>query len=242
MGRHEPQARNRRAAIRCPHRVDGPDQLGKVGPRATVDPASRPALLRHVREPRLGREVVAVAVDVLAEQRDLQIARRCQPARLVEHLVEGPAPLGPAAEWDDAVRAGLVAPVDDRQPRRNARFAADGARGDRIGAGAGQVIRRRDRDALDERRRRRPLGRRYPDMALAGPSPDGRRARPGPGPTRGRAVRRAPAPRPGAGRGPPPESAVGGRPDRAPGRHSPSVRSEARGWRSAGRRARPAGR
>jgi len=43
--------------------------------------AARPTLGVDVGEARLGRQVVAVAVDVLAEQRDLAIAAGRQRAR-----------------------------------------------------------------------------------------------------------------------------------------------------------------
>ena len=102
------------------------------------------------REARLGREIVAIGVDVLAEQRDLPVAGGGEHPRLVDDLVERAAPLRPAAERHDAVGAGLVAAVDDRQPGADRGPAADRAAGDGVGP------RRRRGD----RRRRRPSARR----------------------------------------------------------------------------------
>ena len=62
------------------------------------------------------RQVVAVRVDVLAEQRHLAVAGRGERPRLVDHVVERPAALRSAAERHDAVGTRLVAAVDDRQP------------------------------------------------------------------------------------------------------------------------------
>ena len=70
----EPQARDRGRAVGGPQPVDRPDQLGEVGaPLAVLAAADRPRGV-DVPEPGLGRQVVAVAVDVLAEERDLAVA------------------------------------------------------------------------------------------------------------------------------------------------------------------------
>ena len=150
MGRDEAQARDRRPPVAPRKRVDGPDQLGQVGPPGPVDPAARPALLGGMAEALLGRQVVAVAVDVLAEQRDLAVPGRGQRAGLGEDLVEGAAALRAAAERDDAVGAGLVAAVDDRQPGRDGRVPSQGAPVDRRRARSGEMIGRRDRSAVDD--------------------------------------------------------------------------------------------
>ncbi len=103
---------------------------------------------------------MAVAVDVLAEQRDLAEARGRKRPRLVHDLVERAAALGPAAERHDAVGAGLVAAVDDRQPGADRGSAADRATRDRVRAGAHEVRRVRDRGPVHDRRRgRRTDGR-----------------------------------------------------------------------------------
>src|SRR3972149_5937317 len=70
-------------------------------------------------------------------------------AGLGEDLVEGPAPLRSAAEGDDAVGAGLVAAVDDRQPGRDGRVTAESARDDPRRARPREGVRRENGDALD---------------------------------------------------------------------------------------------
>ena len=95
MGRHEAQARDGRPAIGGSQRVDGPDQLGEVRPSVQVDAAARPALGIDVREARFRRQVMAVRVDVLPEERDLAIARNGQASGFLHDVVERPAPLGP---------------------------------------------------------------------------------------------------------------------------------------------------
>ena len=155
-----------------------------------------------------GGEVVAVRVDVLAEQRDLAIAGRGERARLVDDVVERPAPLRPAAERHDAVGAGLVAAVDDRQPGGDRGAARDGPLPDRQGARAGQMVGRPDHGPADGRRRR----------------PTDRSPRSAPAPRRAPAGRRARAPRPAAGTGPPPGSGGADRPGRARGPSSRSAR------------------
>ena len=132
--------------------VDRPQQLGEVGPPVEVELPAAPAFGVDVAEARLGREVVAVGVDVLAEQRDLAVARRGEGPGLGHDLVEGPAPLGPATERHDAVGAGLVAAVDDRQPGADRRGAMHAARDDGRGARIGQSIRRADHGPTDEGR------------------------------------------------------------------------------------------
>jgi hypothetical protein len=117
----EPQARDRGGAIGGPDRVDRPDQLCEIGLAVEVEAPTGPARRVDVPEPRIGREVVPVGVHVLAEQGDLAIAERGDRSGLVDDLVERAASLGAAAERDDAVGAGLVAAVDDRQPGRGAR-------------------------------------------------------------------------------------------------------------------------
>ncbi len=161
---HEAQPGDRRNTVAGADPVDGPDELGEIGPAlAILVPADR-SRGADVREPRLGLEVVAVAVDVLAQQRDLAVARGGQRARLGDDLVERTAPLRPAAVRDDAVGARLVAAVDDRQPGADRRLPADRAAGDRVRSRAHQVRRVRDGRALDHggRRGRTPAPRPAP--------------------------------------------------------------------------------
>ena len=152
----EPQAGNRGPSVGTAQGADRLDQLGQVGPRRPVDSLPCPPCLGHVGEAALRGQVVPVAVDVLAEERDLAVARGGERSRFRDHFVERPAPLGPAAERHDAVRAGLVAAVDDRQPRGDRRLAAHRARRDGVRARPGEVIGGRYRDALDQRGRGRP--------------------------------------------------------------------------------------
>ena len=93
MRGHEAQPADGRPAVGGPQAVDRADQLGEVRPPREIEPAARPACLVDVPEARLGRQVMAVRVDVLAEQRDLAIAGRGERARLVDDVVERPAPL-----------------------------------------------------------------------------------------------------------------------------------------------------
>ena len=128
------------AAVGAAQRVDRPDELGEVGPAVEVELAAGPALGVDVGEARLGRQVVAVAVDVLTEERDLPEAGGSQRPRLVDDLVERPAALRAAAERHDAVGARLVAAVDDRQPGADRRPACDRALGDGSCPGSRQVV------------------------------------------------------------------------------------------------------
>jgi hypothetical protein len=186
----------RPSAVR--RRVDRPDQLGEVGSpcRSRRGP---PTLGVDMGEPRLRRQVVAVRVDVLAEQRHLAIAGQASavPPRRCRRTA-GCAPA--AAERDDAVGAGLVAAVDDRQPGADRRPARDGP---------SPIARARVPTGC--RPRRRPSDR---------PWSSSRRAPIAPWPRRARVDRRAPAPRPGAGRGRRPGTAGAARHVRPRGRHS----------------------
>src|SRR5207249_6323758 len=131
---------------------DRPDQGSEVRTAVEVEAAPGPALGVDVGETGLRRQVVAVRVDVLAEQGDLAVAGGGEGSGLVEDLVERPAPLGTAAERDDAVRARLVAAVDDRQPRADRGLAGDGAAGHRGGPRPRQVVGRPDGGPADDRR------------------------------------------------------------------------------------------
>ena len=207
--RDEAQPRDGRPAVGAAQPVDRADQLSEVGPPVEVELAARPALGVDVREARLGRQVVAVAVDVLAEERDLAVAGGSQRPRLVDDLVERPAALGAAAERHDAVGARLVAAVDDRQPGADRRPAGDRALGDGSCPGSRQVVCDAHHASVPRPWSRRP---RRSEPARR-PVPAGRRAR---------------APRPGAGTGRPPDSGGGARRDAARG---PSTRSARRGGR-----------
>ena len=74
MRRHEAQPRDARLAVGGADAVDRAQQLGEVRPGVEVQAAAAPALRRDVPEALLGRQVVAVGVDVLAEERDLPVA------------------------------------------------------------------------------------------------------------------------------------------------------------------------
>ena len=153
MGGHEAQPRDRGHAVGGPEAVDRPDELGEVRPAGQVQLATGPALCVDVAEARLGRQVVAIRVDVLAEQRDLAIAPGRQRPGLGHDLVERTAPLGPAAERDDAVGARLVAAVHDRQPGGDRRLPGDAVTGDRGRPGGRQVVGRTDERPTHDRRR-----------------------------------------------------------------------------------------
>ena len=148
----EPEPPDRGPPVGGPQRVDGTDELGEVRATREVEPPAGPARLADVREPRLGREVVAVRVDVLAEQRHLAIAGGGQRPGLVDDVVERPAPLRAAAERHDAVGARLVAAVDDRQPGGDRGPARDGPLPDRPGPGRGQAVGDADDRTPDRRR------------------------------------------------------------------------------------------
>ena len=170
----EPKARDCRASVGGAEVVDRADELGEVRAAPEVELPARPALGPDVPESRFRREVVPVRVDVLAEERDLAEALRGDRAGFVDDLVERSGSLGAAAERDDAVGAGLVAAVDDRQPRAHAGVAMDRGAGDRGGARAGEVVRDADRGPADDRRRadRAQLWRgREPDRPLRGREP-----------------------------------------------------------------------
>ncbi len=120
--------------------VDGPQELGQVGFCLEVELAAGRTLGVDVPEAPFGRQIVAVAVDVLAEQRQLDEAGLGDALRLRDHVVEGAAALGSTAERHDAVGAGFVAAVDDGQPRRNRRGAGYPAFGQRDGAVGCEVV------------------------------------------------------------------------------------------------------
>ena len=157
---HEAEAFDRGPAVGRPDAVDGADELGEVRPAVEIEAATRPALGVDVCEARLRVEVVAVRIHVLAEERDLAIARRGNRARLLDDLVERPAALRAATERDDAVGARLVAAVDDRQPGAGRGSAGDSAGGDGLRTGLGQVIGDADERSTDDRRRSREPDRR----------------------------------------------------------------------------------
>ena len=171
MRGHEAQSRDRRQAVGGAEPVDRPDQGGEVGPPVEIEPATGPAIGVDVGEARLGWQVVAVRVHVLAEQRDLAVARRRQAAGLGHDLVERPAPLRAAAERDDAVGAGLVAAVDDREPGADRRLAPDRAARHRQRPRPRQMVGRADGRPSDGRQGRAG-DRRQPDRALGRGQPE----------------------------------------------------------------------
>ncbi len=64
-------------------------------------------------------QIVAVGVDVLAQQRDLPDTAVRQKTGLPGDVVDGAANLAPTAVGDDAEGAELVAAVDDGDVRRD---------------------------------------------------------------------------------------------------------------------------
>ena len=62
-------------------------------------------------------EILAVGVDVLAEQRDVLIARGDEALDLLQDLLRPSRAFAAAHVGDDAVRTEIVAPVHDRHPR-----------------------------------------------------------------------------------------------------------------------------
>ena len=111
------------------HRVEelGRRVLGLAGheahPVVAVDPVD---LCEKVGKIIARAEILAVAVDVLTEQRDLFIARRDQLADLAHDLLRLAAAFAAADVGHDAVRAEVVAAVHDAHPRAHAADAVDG--------------------------------------------------------------------------------------------------------------------
>src|SRR5439155_25450099 len=81
-----------------------------------VDLVTGPQQLAEVR-PDLGRQVPAVGVDVLAEQRDLPDSIAREALDLSPNLARSAALLAPADRRDDAVGALRVAAHRDLHPR-----------------------------------------------------------------------------------------------------------------------------
>src|SRR5450759_4241529 len=65
----ETEARNGRTPVGATNAVDDAEQFGQVWPGQQVQSPSRGPLGLDVSEALLGRKIVSVAVDVLAEQR-----------------------------------------------------------------------------------------------------------------------------------------------------------------------------
>ena len=84
-------------------------------------PSTAPTSRSSSREQRRGRrsghrDVAAVRVHVLAEQRDLDDAASRETLDLGEDVADRARPLGPADQRHDAERAGVVAARGDRDP------------------------------------------------------------------------------------------------------------------------------
>ncbi len=135
-----------------------------------------------------------------------------------DDVVEGAAALRSATERHDAVGAGLVAAVDDREPGADRGAAGHGPLPDGAGTGGGQAVGDPDDRAPDRRRGTDRL-----DASTCRRSP--------PGPTRAPADRSAPAPRRDAGTGRPPDTAGAARRGPARAQSSRSARPAARGSR-----------
>ncbi len=111
------------------HRVEelGRRVLGLAGheahPVVAVDPVD---LREEIGKIIACAEILAVAVDVLAEQRDLLITCRDQLAHLAHDLLRLAAALAATDVGHDAVRAEVVAAVHDAHPCAHAADAVDG--------------------------------------------------------------------------------------------------------------------
>ncbi len=123
-------------------------RAGEAHAPNALDLADRPQQVREqrthaarsARPPRRQREVTAVGVHVLAEQRDLGDAGGGEPLDLGDEGVERAADLRPPHGRHDAERAGVVASDLDRDPRAVALLALRGQdrrkRGGVIGCGS----------------------------------------------------------------------------------------------------------
>src|SRR3954467_8097018 len=149
MRSDEAEAADGGATVGGAQPVDRADELSKIRPTREIEATTGPALGVDVGEATLGRQVVAVRVDVLAEQRDLAVAGCRQSPRLVEDVVEGAAALRTPAAAHDAIGACLVAAVDDRQPGGDRRPAGDRPLAYRAGPCRSKVIRDADDGAPD---------------------------------------------------------------------------------------------
>src|SRR5439155_21944146 len=116
MRRDEAETRDRPAVAFQAERVDGAQEGREVRTSGRVETPAELAATSQVGEAGFRRQVVAVRVDVLAEESDADGARARQGPTLPKHVVERPRALWSAAERDDAVGASLVAAVDDRDP------------------------------------------------------------------------------------------------------------------------------
>ena len=116
---------------------------GEAHPSDAVDGPDGPQQLGEQRPP--ARDVPAIGVDVLAEERDLHDAVRRQAPDLSHQFVEGPADLPATDGGDDAEGALVVAADLDRHPRRVGQVA-DGQGGREV-----VVLTRRLFPDLDDR-------------------------------------------------------------------------------------------
>ena len=123
----EPEPWDGRDPIRRSDAVDRPDELREIGLRAEIQAPTGPALCPDMTEPWIRREIVAIRIHVLSEERHFLEARSGDRSCLGDNFVERAAPLWATTERHDAVGAGLVAAIDDRQPGRDARRPLDGA-------------------------------------------------------------------------------------------------------------------
>src|SRR5207245_11508061 len=150
MRGEEPKPTDRGLPIGGSEAVDAPKQLGEVRLRPKVESVAAPPLGRDVAKAWLGLEIVAIAVDVLPEKGHLLVAGLRKAARLVDDLVEPPAPFRPPAERDDAVGARLVTAVDDRQPGADLRASPDKALFDRRRPARREMIGDPDQRSADD--------------------------------------------------------------------------------------------
>ena len=167
---------------------------GVADARQALDLGQRPDQPRQrPGRPPVRARLAVIGVDVLAEQRDLDRARRHQLARLGQHRRSRPRIFGAARIGHDAEGAELVAAFLDRQERRAGAHAVAAPAGGRTCSRPGNRCRARRRPAGACRRAgSRPCARPRPAARAGGDRPAGRRR------CRRRAGgARSPRPRPG---------------------------------------------
>ena len=113
---------HRKMHVIAQHRivVDGVDDFLDEIARVRSGEAHAPDAIHFAHRAQQPREIpaggrrIAIAVHVLAQQLDFDVAHARQLARFVQHAFAGAAALGPARERHHAIGAGFVAAFDDR--------------------------------------------------------------------------------------------------------------------------------
>ena len=113
--------------------------LGVRGHEAQAEFARKLRNLRHeVGKVHAAGQILAIRIDVLAQQGDLLVARGDQPAALLQHVLRAAAALTAAHVGHDAVGAEIVAAVHHGHPCLERVRPCDG---DMLGDGAGGILR-----------------------------------------------------------------------------------------------------